>query len=108
MVVLAIVAAESEPTYGYRIAHCLKQAGMGQIKGGTLYPVLARLEADGLITSFWGEGEGGPGRKFITLTDKGCIDLQRRADEWRAFVNVSLVVLRNVDHITQQHEQEQS
>lgn len=106
--VLAMIAANPEPTYGYRIARALQDAGFGKIKGGTLYPILARLEAEGLITSFWGEGDGGPGRKFITLTEKGCIVLQHRADEWREFVNVSLLALRHVNHIMQECEQEQS
>lgn len=103
--VLAVIAADPEPTYGYRIARELQDGGFGKIKGGTLYPILARLEADGLIASFWGEGEGGPGRKFITLTGKGRVDLQRWADEWRAFVNVSLVILRDVDQPTNEQEQ---
>jgi PadR family transcriptional regulator PadR len=93
MVVLGIVAADPEPTYGYRIAHRLKQSGMGQIKGGTLYPVLARLEAEGLIASSWGEGDGGPGRKFITITPFGRDELKRRAEEWRAFIRIALDVL---------------
>lgn len=93
MVVLAIVAAETEPTYGYRIAQCLKEAGMGQIKGGTLYPILARMEADGFLVSTWGDGEGGPGRKFITITPTGRSELERRSGEWRAFVGTVLNVL---------------
>lgn len=106
--VLAVIAAEREPTYGYRIAQALRDAGFGKIKGGTLYPILARLEAEGLIASFWGEGEGGPGRKFITLTERGCVDLQRRANHWRMFVNVSLEILRDVDDATPEPEQESS
>lgn len=97
MVVLAIIAADPEPTYGYRIAQHLKQSGMGQIKGGTLYPVLARLEADRLIASSWGEGDGGPGRKFIAITPSGRDELRRRSVEWRAFIRVALDVLPD-DH----------
>lgn len=106
--VLAVIANEPEPTYGYRIARALQDAGFGTIKGGTLYPIIARLESDELIASYWGDGEGGPGRKFITLTAKGRVELRRRADQWRAFVNVSLVVLRDVEHMSVESEQESS
>jgi PadR family transcriptional regulator PadR len=81
---LAIVAAE-ETTYGYRILQRLEAAGFGKIKGGTLYPILARLEADGLVTSSWGEGVGGPGRKFISITDAGREELNRLTTQWQAF-----------------------
>jgi len=106
--VLAVIANEPGPTYGYRIARALQDAGFGTIKGGTLYPIIARLESDGLITSYWGNGDGGPGRKFITLTTEGRVELHRRADQWRAFVNVSLVVLRDVGHSSVEPEQELS
>jgi PadR family transcriptional regulator, regulatory protein PadR len=81
---LAIIAAE-DTTYGYRILQRLGGAGFGKIKGGTLYPILARLEADGLVTASWGEGDGGPGRKFISITDAGRDDVARRIDQWRRF-----------------------
>jgi PadR family transcriptional regulator PadR len=74
------------PTYGYAIAARLEQAGLGSVKGGTLYPLLARLEADGLVQSAWQAGEGGPGRKYFTLTEAGHEELQGRAQEWVRFV----------------------
>ncbi len=37
------------PTYGYAIAAALEDAGLGVVKGGTLYPLLGRLEAAGLV-----------------------------------------------------------
>ena len=55
--VLAIVA-EGE-TYGYAISQRLAAARFGQVKGGTLYPILLRLEEDGLVASAWQAGAGG-------------------------------------------------
>lgn len=83
MAVLATVA-EAE-TYGYAVAQRLQAAGFGTVKGGTLYPVLNRLEADGLLTSTWREGVGGPGRKFFAATDGGREHLRRRAAAWHTF-----------------------
>ncbi len=81
---LAVIAAE-HTTYGYQIAQRLARAGFGKIKGGTLYPILARLEKDGLISSSWGEGDGGPGRKFVSITGAGREEIAQRRQEWREF-----------------------
>ncbi|MFC7481033.1 PadR family transcriptional regulator [Luedemannella flava] len=54
------------PTYGYAIAQRLEEAGLGVVKGGTLYLLLARLEADGFVESSWQAGDGGPGRKYFS------------------------------------------
>lgn len=84
---LAIIGAE-DTTYGYRILQRLEAAGFGTIKGGTLYPILARLEADGLISSSWGEGDGGPGRKFVSITAEGRAEVARNASRWAEFTEM--------------------
>lgn len=84
---LAVIAAENT-TYGYQIARRLEQAGFGTIKGGTLYPILARLERDALITSTWGEGKGGPGRKFVAITDAGRAEIAQHHAQWRVFAEM--------------------
>jgi PadR family transcriptional regulator, regulatory protein PadR len=81
--VLRVVA--DGPTYGYAVAARLAEAGLGSVKGGTLYPILTRLEAEGLVSSSWEAGDGGPGRKFFTLTAAGAQALQERAGQWRVF-----------------------
>jgi PadR family transcriptional regulator PadR len=84
---LAIIGAEGT-TYGYRILQRLEEARFGKIKGGTLYPILARLEADGFISSSWGEGDGGPGRKFVAITDEGRHEIARNATRWQEFASM--------------------
>jgi PadR family transcriptional regulator PadR len=76
------------PTYGYRLAAALEEGGLGQIKGGTLYPLLARLERDGLVRTEWRAGDGGPGRKFYELTEYGRGRLESLARLWRQFAGV--------------------
>lgn len=73
------------PTYGYAVATTLEGCGFGKIKGGTLYPLLARLEADGLIGSRWEPGEGGPGRKYHSLTPTGRRHLDAEVGRWDEF-----------------------
>jgi PadR family transcriptional regulator, regulatory protein PadR len=94
LVVLAVVAEEE--TYGYAIAQRLQRAGLGAVKGGTLYPVLNRLEQDGLVTSSWREGAGGPGRKFVTVTPQGRTHLSERAAAWHTFTERAAGLLPSV------------
>ncbi|MGC5287776.1 PadR family transcriptional regulator [Micromonospora sp. DT231] len=82
--VLALVGEHE--TYGYEIVQRLRTAGFGQVKGGTLYAILLRLEEDGLIDSAWRDGAGGPGRKYYLITDAGRAALGARRDSWAAFV----------------------
>lgn len=89
--VLAVVAEEE--TYGYAIAQRLRDAGLGAVKGGTLYPVLNRMEQDGLLRSSWREGAGGPGRKFFAATDAGLADLAGRTAAWHLFTRRASALL---------------
>ena len=83
--VLAVVAEQE--TYGYAVAQRLEAAGLGVVKGGTLYPVLTRLEQDGLLVSSWREGQGGPGRKFFAVTPAGQAALRERTEAWTTFTD---------------------
>ena len=79
------VLAEA-PTYGYAIGQRLAEAGLGTVRGGTLYPLLARLEKDGLVGSTWQVGDAGPSRKYFALTPAGARELANRSGEWDRFV----------------------
>ena len=73
------------PTYGYAIASALADAGLGTVKGGTLYPLLARLEQEGLVAATWREGTGGPGRKYYAITPTGSARLLDLRTDWSTF-----------------------
>ncbi len=93
--VLAVVAEEE--TYGYAVAQRLREAGLGAVKGGTLYPVLNRLEEDGLMRSSWREGAGGPGRKFFTVTAAGRAELAGRTTAWHLFTGRATALLPSLE-----------
>lgn len=82
--ILSVVSARE--TYGYAIARALRSAGLGDLKGGTLYPALARLEEEGLLESRWIVGDGGPGRKLLSITASGSAALARRTAQWQRLV----------------------
>lgn len=77
------------PTYGYAIAAALADAGLGQVKGGTLYPLLSRLEAAGHVEVEWRPGDGGPGRKYYRLSATGRDERDRQVGAWLAFTTVT-------------------
>lgn len=80
---LAVLSRGS--AHGYSVVQQLRSAGISPVKGGALYPVLARLEQDGLLKSEWHDGEGGPGRKVYTLTKKGAGQLDELRLRWKPF-----------------------
>ncbi|MFC6357003.1 PadR family transcriptional regulator [Luethyella okanaganae] len=85
--VLSIIS-EGE-TYGYVIAQRLERSGLGTVKGGTLYPLLSRYESDGLLQAMWREGDGGPGRKFFSLTTRGQDELSGLRESWHRFSRIA-------------------
>jgi PadR family transcriptional regulator PadR len=82
--VLAIVA--DQPLHGYAVIEELKRRSGGafDLPEGTVYPVLHRLEADGLLASAWSTGEGRR-RRVYRLTRRGRGALATRRSEWEQF-----------------------
>lgn len=60
-----------QPQYTSNIIEVLRKAEMVVVEG-TIYPLLSRLQKDGLLTHEWKESEQGPPRKYYKATDYGC------------------------------------
>lgn len=75
------------PLHGYALAQSLQERGFGLLRGGSLYPVLARLESDGHVRAAWVEGASGPGRKDYTLTAGGRAHLTEGLAAWRGLTD---------------------
>jgi PadR family transcriptional regulator PadR len=71
--------------YGYEIARALEDDGFGEIKGGTLYPLLNRLERDGLVATRWQASDQGPDRKYYRITPAGIGALDEAGPAWLGF-----------------------
>ena len=96
---LSVLAIASEgETYGYIVGARLAEAGLGTIKGGTLYPILNRLEESGALTAEWRQGDGGPGRKFYQVTDDGLARLSRERQQWSAFSSRAASIINPEGH----------
>lgn len=86
MLVLEIICRK--PTYGYELMAKLKAQSneLFSLKEGTLYPILYRLEDEGMIESAWSQGEGKVApKKMYAATEKGRQERFRRFEVWKAF-----------------------
>lgn len=77
------------PSYGYALTQGLSEVGLGEVKGGTLYPLLGRLEEAGRVEVEWRPGQGGPGRKFYALTPAGRAHTHELAARWADFTTTT-------------------
>lgn len=78
------------PTYGYALLTTLRDNTNGSftLKEGTLYPILYRLEDDGLIVSSWSAAEGRTApKKIYTATSLGHAARLQRNEIWKDFTN---------------------
>ncbi|WP_374720669.1 PadR family transcriptional regulator [Peribacillus tepidiphilus] len=73
--------------YGYELSKSVKEESKNsfQIKEGTLYLALKRLEANRYAESYWDESFEGGRRKYYRITEEGKVFLKRKKDEWTFF-----------------------
>jgi PadR family transcriptional regulator PadR len=94
MVSKALVAASTKPlvlailrrgeNYGYRIIQLIRELSGGKLEWSEpmLYPLLKRMEADGLIRSEWKVTDSGRLRRYFRLTEKGRREQEQDSAEW--------------------------
>ena len=82
VLVLAVLSQLRTSQYGYSLRQALAERGM-VIEEGTLYPLLRRLEEQGLLASDW-RLEDGPPRRYYTLSKKGTRVFGELEQNWRA------------------------
>jgi PadR family transcriptional regulator, regulatory protein PadR len=71
--------------YGLEILRFLEGESQLSLAEGTIYPILNRLRAEGLLTSEWVEAEAGHPRKYYSLTTAGRQRLRQMAEAWVSF-----------------------
>ncbi|CAN5316193.1 PadR family transcriptional regulator [soil metagenome] len=79
--ILAVLAQLKVERYGYSLRQALAEVGL-EIDEGALYPMLRRLEGQGLLTSEWRE-EDKRKKRFYRLSSQGEAVLLRLSAEWR-------------------------
>jgi DNA-binding PadR family transcriptional regulator len=82
--ILSVVSFLSTQQYGYLVLDELKNKGI-KVEASTLYPLLRRLEVQGLLNSHWDLTDGRPKRYYV-LSDKGKETLRYLKSEWQNLV----------------------
>ncbi|MCA9278908.1 MAG: PadR family transcriptional regulator [Phycisphaeraceae bacterium] len=80
LLVLAVLSMLRTAQYGYSLRQALGHAGLA-IEEGTLYPLLRRLESQGLLESEWRDQDG-PRRRYYTLSQQGVQHYASMIDSW--------------------------
>ena len=94
---LAVLAQLRKERYGYTLRKALADDGL-VIDESTLYPLLRRLEAQGLLSSEWREEEK-RNKRFYRLTSDGEQIFAQLLNEWHA-INASIQATLNANSIT--------
>lgn len=79
---LAVI--EEGPAYGYEMTKRLRARGLAIVGEGSIYPLLGRLEREGLVESYRAASNGGPPRKYYRPSAEGRRALAAGVSEWRA------------------------
>ncbi len=85
LMVLRLLASTGE-LHGYAIVKELQSRGRLVASGSTVYPVLKRLESDGLLAPRWSDEGNGPPRKYYQINDVGLAFLRDAGAEWDGLV----------------------
>ncbi len=78
---LAVLGCLRQPYYGYALLQTMQDKRI-EIEANTLYPLLRRLENQGLLVSDWDTSESRP-RKYYTINEKGKLVYQELREEWK-------------------------
>ncbi|KKI93415.1 DNA-binding protein [Bacillus sp. SA1-12] len=76
--------------YGYELVKEMeKRSGNTlEVKEGTLYPALHKLEKKGYVDTYWQEQPKGPARKYYRIREEGKVILNEKTKEWSKFVKM--------------------
>lgn len=89
--ILLVLSQMKEPTYGYNLVKKLNDRDI-PMDANTLYPLMRRLEGQGLLKSQWDTGEGKP-RKYYQITPDGQEVLEKTKQYWDKFsMNVNTML----------------
>src|SRR6185436_2045731 len=80
----ALAVMAEGPVYGYELTKRLRERGLTIVGEGSIYPLLARLEREGLVETYRAASNGGPPRKYYRPSRAGKRELAAGIAEWRA------------------------
>jgi|ERR1700728_772944 len=78
-----LAVMEEGPAYGYEMTKRLRARGLSIVGEGSIYPLLGRLERDGVVETRRAASNGGPPRKYYSLSPEGAQALKAGVSEWQ-------------------------
>ncbi len=96
---MAVLSQLKDEQYGYSLKQSLAQQGM-EIKEGTLYPLLRRLESQGLLQSDWQVVDDTRPRRYYKMSNDGEMIFANLTHEWQTLVNTMNQLLE----VTNEHK----
>ena len=95
---LILKAVSLEPQHGWAISERIAQISRGalEVKQGSLYPSLHRLERRGWVRARWGSSQNNRRAKYYELTARGREQLETESEAWRKLASAVGLVLRTV------------
>ena len=86
-IVLAVLSQLDEEQYGYSLLKSLSDGGL-EVDQGTIYPLLRRLESQGLLQSDWRLADETRPRRYYVLSPQGRLLLEQLKQEWSNLASV--------------------
>lgn len=99
---LVLAILNEGESYGYAIIKRVAELSGGELEWteGMLYPLLHRLERNGLVEAVWGKSESGRRRKYYRLTRAGTEQLERQRRQWQVVDQTMRGIWRLVVDVT--------
>ena len=91
MCLLSII--DEEASYGYEMVKKLKDRGLNLASEGSIYPLLSRLQKQGMIEGYLVQSSEGPARKYYRMSKQGRKTLEQWHHDWARFRDSVDVVL---------------
>lgn len=83
MCLLSVI--DEEASYGYEMVSKLRERGLDLASEGSIYPLLSRLQKQGVIEGYLVQSSEGPARKYYRMSDRGRQRLRQWREDWMEF-----------------------
>jgi len=89
---------DEEASYGYEMVKKLRDRGLDLASEGSIYPLLSRLQKQGMIESYLVQSSEGPARKYYRTSNRGRTSLAQWRSDWSRFRDAVDGVINEVAH----------
>jgi PadR family transcriptional regulator PadR len=89
---------DEEASYGYEMVKKLRDRGLNLASEGSIYPLLSRLQKQGMIEGYLVQSSEGPARKYYRMSEQGRESLNQWRSDWTGFRDSVDGVLNGAEH----------